>query len=416
MMAVGWSMAQSSADLKKQRERLNQEIRLLNRSLQNTSSNKQLSLKQVNALTAQIRLRQRKISTINSEISLINNQIYENTKTVGNLQDQLAKLKKDYANMVLFAFRNQNAYNKMMFIFASNDFNQAYKRIKYLQQFSDSRKRQAHEIEQTQENIRHKLAQLDVNKKEKSALLTDQEQEKKELDIQKGSQSKVLQNLTAQEKEYKKELTQKQQEDARLARAIEVAIRREIEEERRKAEALARAQAEKERAAAAKAGKAPPVETAPATKTNSEWLAATPESAKLSADFAGNRGRLPWPVAQGTVVQGFGMSTYGKNVKVNNTGLNIRTTEGAAVRAVFDGEVFTVTSIAGFYAVGIRHGRYFSIYSKLKSVSVKKGQKITVKQSIGTAYTDPEEGGTEMHFEIWEGTAPINPTPWLAGN
>lgn len=416
LVTVSWGMAQSSAELKQQREKLNREIQLLNRSLQSTSSNKQLSLKQVNALTSQIRLRQRKISTINSEISLINNQIYDNTRAISNLQAQLTKLKKDYANMVLFAFRNQNAYNKMMFIFAAHDFNQAYKRIKYLQQFSDSRKKQAKEIENTQENIRHKLAQLDENKKEKSVLLTDQEQEKKELDKQKGSQSKVLNNLTLQEKEYKKELAQKKQEDERLDRAIQAAIRREIEAERKRAEALARARAEKERAEAVKSGKAPPKEVEPVKKTNTEWLAATPEAAKLSADFASNRGRLPWPVEHGTVVQGFGMSTYGRNVKVNNNGLNIRTGDGAPVRAVFDGEVLSVTSMQGIYAVIIRHGKYFSVYSKLRTVAVRKGQKIAVKQSLGTAYTDPEEGSTEMHFEIWEGTAPINPTPWLAGN
>src|SRR5690606_30936759 len=167
-------MAQSSAELKKQREKLNREIQLLNKELQHTSSDRQLSLKQVNALTSQVRLRQRKISTINSEISLINNAMYRNTKEIRELQEQLAKLKKDYANMVLFAFRNQNAYNKLMFIFASDDFNQAYKRVKYLQQFSDSRKRQAKEIEATQQEIQKQQALLEANKAEKSTLLSDQ--------------------------------------------------------------------------------------------------------------------------------------------------------------------------------------------------------------------------------------------------
>ncbi len=402
-------MAQSSAELKKQREKLNKEIQLLNKELQHTSSDRQLSLKQVNALTSQIRLRQRKISTINSEISLINNAMYRNTKEIRELQEQLAKLKKDYANMVLFAFRNQNAYNKLMFIFASDDFNQAYKRVKYLQQFSDSRKRQAKEIEATQQEIQKQQTLLEANKAEKSTLLSDQQTEKQELDKQKGAQSKVLNNLTAQEKQYKQELVRKRQEDDRLARAIQAAIRREIEEERRKAEAAAKAAAEKE-------GKTPAETASIPRKSDKEVLAATPEAARLSADFAGNRGKLPWPVEHGTVIQGFGLHTYGRNVTVNNTGLSIRTNEGAEVRAVFDGDVLSVTSLQGIYAVIIRHGRYFSVYHKLRSVSVQKGQKVTVKQPLGVSFTDPEEGVAEIQFEIWEGTAPINPTPWLAGN
>lgn len=403
------SRAQSSAELKKQREKLNREIELVSKELQHTSSDRQLSLKQVNALTSQIRLRERKIGTINSEIGLINNEMYRNTKMIRELQEQLAKLKKDYANMVLFAFRNQNAYNKLMFIFASDDFNRAYKRVKYLQQFSDSRKHQAKEIAATQQEIEKKQAQLEANKAEKAALLGDQQQEKQELDKQKGVQSKVLNNLTAQEKQYKQELDRKRQEDGRLARAIQAAIRREIEEERRRAEAAARAAAEKE-------GKTPDEAAKVVRKSDRELLAATPEAAKLSADFAGNRGRLPWPVEHGTVVQGFGLHTYGRNVTINNTGLSIRTNEGAPVRAVFEGDVLSVTSMQGVYAVIIRHGRYFSVYSKLRSVSVQRGQKVTVKQPIGVSSTDPEEGVAEIQFEIWEGTAPINPTPWLAGN
>src|SRR5690606_10915100 len=148
-----------SAELKKQRERLNREINLLNQSLQKTSTNKTLTLKQVNALNTQISLRERKISTISSEIRLIERQIQENTQEIQKLEDQLEKLKKDYASMVRFAFRNKNGYNKMMFIFASEDFNQAFKRIKYLQQFSESRKNQAKDIEETQVTIKNKISE-----------------------------------------------------------------------------------------------------------------------------------------------------------------------------------------------------------------------------------------------------------------
>lgn len=424
LMFAGTSYGQTSAELKKQRERITQEINLLNQSLKTTSSNKTLTLKQVNALNTQITLRERKISTISSEMRLIDRQIQENTQEIKKLEDQLEKLKKDYASMIRFAFRNKNGYNKMMFIFASKDFNQAYKRVKYLQQFSESRKNQAQEIEKTQKTIQNKIAELAANRKEKLDLLDEQEEERSTLNAQKADKSKVVSGFASQEKQYKAEITKKQQEASRLERAIQAAIRKEIEEEQRRAAEAARLlaeQAARDEAARAKAAGEPakPVAVAkpkPAASTSaSSVLSATPEAAKLSNEFMGNRGSLPWPVERGTITQGFGQHTYGAGVKMENNGLNIRTNNGAAVRAVFDGEVRSVVQMMGAgYAVIIRHGKYFSVYSNLKSVSVTRGQKVTSKQAIGTAATDPEEGTTEVHFEIWEGSAPINPTPWLA--
>ncbi|MEH6304532.1 peptidoglycan DD-metalloendopeptidase family protein [Olivibacter sp. CPCC 100613] len=406
------SWAQSSAQLKKQREALTREIELLNQTLRSTSKDKTLSLKQVNALNAQINLRVKKIKTINSEVSLIENQITKNTNTIRSLQSELAKLKKGYASMVQFAFRNSSAYNKMMFIFASNDFNQAYKRLKYLQQFSDSRKKQAKEIEETQKSIEQKIAELASNRKEKVVLLSDQEKEKKALDGQKTVKSKALNDLTKKEKEYKQELNKKQQEDARLARAIQAAIRREIEAARRKAE-------EEERRRAAELAKKDPNAKAPeptARKSDKEALLSTPEAAKLAADFTGNRGRLPWPVASGSVTQGYGQYTYGKGVKVNSNGITIRTGAGATVRAVFDGVVSSIIQLQNQYTVLVKHGNYFTVYQNLKSVSVSKNQKVSVKQAIGTVAVDATEGTSDLHFEIWQGTSPINPSSWLAGN
>src|SRR5690554_6897086 len=422
LLFAGVTYGQTSAELKKQRERLNREINLLNESLRKTSSSKTLTLKQVNALNSQIQLRERKISTISSEMRLIERQIQENTQEIKKLEDQLEKLKKDYASMIRFAFRNKNGYNKMMFIFASQDFNQAFKRIKYLQQFSESRKNQAQEIEKTQLTIQSKIAELAENRKEKLALLGEQEEERSVLNAQKADKSKVVSGFASQQKEYKAEITKKQQEASRLERAIQAAIRKEIEEEQRRAAEVARLAAEREASAEAArakaAGEAPkPVAVAkPVASTSaSSVLSATPEAAKLSNEFMGNRGSLPWPVAQGTITQGFGQHTYGAGVKMENNGLNIRTNSGAAVRTVFDGEVRSVVQMMGAgYAVIIRHGKYFSVYSNLKSVSVSRGDKVTVKQVIGAAATDPDEGTTEVHFEIWEGSAPINPTPWLA--
>lgn len=429
MLIADVSMAQSSGDLKKQRQRLTREIELLNKSLQTTSTNKNLTVKQVNALLAQIKLREQKISTINSEVVLIDREIRKNAQEIKKLEDQLVELKKNYANMVRFAFRNKSGYNKLMFLFAAHDFNQAFKRVKYLQQFSESRKNQAKEIEGTQQQLKKKTAELEANKKEKSALMQAQEGEKKTLSSQKQEKDKVVSSFANQEKEFKSEIAKKQQEAARLARAIQAAIKKEIEEEQRRAEAARKAEeARKAAAAKAEAAKAAaegrpvvtapkPAETKAESKSASNILSATPEAAKLSSDFTSNRGRLPWPVENGIVTQGFGQHTYGRNVTVNNDGLNIRTNDGQVVRAIFDGVVSSVVQMQGSgYAVIIRHGKYFSVYSNLQSVSVKKLQTVSVKQAIGVAAKDPIEGTSEMHFEIWEGTSPLNPTPWLARN
>ncbi len=406
--------AQSSAELKKQRERLNREIELLNQSLKSTSSDRSLSLKQVNALNTQLRLREQKISTINKEIRLINNQIASHNKTIQNLREQLAKLREDYESMIMFAFRNRNAYNKMMFIFASKDFNQAFKRVKYLQQFNESRKHRAQEIEETQKAIALKVAQLEASKKEQATLLADQQEERNVIAKEQGAESKVLQALTQQEKQFKQELQKKQQEDERLARAIRTAIQREIEEQRRLEEEARQAALALEAQRTGKTVKEIEAEKPAVRKSDSEVLANTPAAAKLSADFAGNRGRLPWPVQQGFITQGFGRHTIGRNVTVQNDGINIRTNNSAPVLAIFDGTVHTVLNMQGNISIIVQHGKYFSVYTNLSNPVVKRGQTIQRGQTLGAALVDPNDGTSEVHLEIWEGSAPINPEPWLA--
>lgn len=402
------ALAQSSSDLRRQKEALTREIESLNRSLNQTANNKNLSLKEIRALNAQIRLREKKINVINSEVKLLDNQISDNTNTVRSLQSQLDKLKKEYAAMVLFAFRNQSSYSKLMFIFAADNFNQSYKRLKYLQQFSEYRKKQASYIESTQKELNVRIVELDRNKQEKSNLLSDQQKERRTLGIQKTSKSKVLSSLTNQEKKLKQELTQKQKESARLNRAIQNAINREIEEARKRAEAEARAAIAKAKAENRELPDAKPV------ASGSSILAATPESAKLSSDFLGSRGSLPWPVTNGMVIEDFGNHTIGRNVTIENNGVDIKTAPGSQVRAVFAGEVAAVQNISGSYAILIRHGEYFTVYSNLKSANVSRGQKVSLKQNIGVVITDPIDGTTEVHFEVRKGATPMNPSSWLA--
>ncbi|WP_131536315.1 murein hydrolase activator EnvC family protein [Pedobacter nototheniae] len=408
--------AQTANELKRKKEAIQREIEQLQKNLSKTANGKKLTLQQINALNAQIRLRQDKIGTINSEIKNLDNQISQNTNTVHTLQGQLGDLKKEYAAMIRFAQRNRNSYDKMMFIFAARDFNQAYKRIKYLQQFSQYRKKQAGYIENTQRDLNGKIVILDRTLKEKSSLLKDQEKEKEKLGKDKNEQSVALNQLSKQEKQFKRDIATKKKQEAQMDRAIKLAIQKAIEDERRRVAEEARKKAAEEAriaAAKAKAENRPAPVAAPAAKakSNSELLTATPESAKLSAGFENNRGRLPYPVATGTITQRFGVYKVDQ-ASMNNEGIDITTAEGSSVRAVFEGDVFMVSLIYGQYFIVIKHGDYFTVYKNLRSVSVNKGDKVSTKQTIGTVANTGDVA--ELHFEVMRGMNKLNPEAWIS--
>lgn len=402
--------AQSSSELKRQREQLNQQLEKLNADLEQTTKSKKFTIKQLEAIKAQISLREEKIKNISSSIRALDNQITDNTNTVHSLQSQLQQLKKEYAAMVLFAFHNKSAYNKLMFVFIAKDFNQAYKRLKYMQQIGSYRERQAAYITGTQKELGQKIVELDKNKQEKSGLLKDQETEKQTLGKEKDNQAKVVQDLSKHQKEIKQEQVITQRKLGKINNAYASAVRRELEALRRKEEEDARAEA-----ARAKANNAPAPVRKKVSTSSSEALSATPEAAKLSSDFLGNRGRLPWPVSNGIVTHGYG-TYYLNGIKDENKGINIKTNANASVRTVFDGDVLLVQDIEGAYMVIVRHGAYLTVYSNLKSVSVSKGQKVSTKQSIGVAATDSATGDTEIGFEVHKGFDDMNPASWLTPN
>lgn len=406
----------SSNELKKQRDVLTQQLDQLNREYQMTVNNKKSTLAQLNILKQQIRLREEKIDNINSEIRNLDNEIDESTNFVHNLQGQLDLLKKQYAAMVLFTYHNRSSYNKLMFLFAAKDFNQSYKRLKYLQQIGSYRERQANYIVQTQNELHVKINELDQSKKEKSGLLQDQEKEKATLGDERKTQTQVVADLSKHEGQLRAQQEELQRKIAKTNREINDAIRREVEEARRKAEEEERAKEAREAAARARSGS---TEVAPKPKpaakmTTSDVLNATPEAAKLSGEFLGNRGQLPWPVANGNLVQGFGIYYDSENIKNESFGWDIRTSVGAPVRAVFEGTVKRISTISGTYLVVIQHGEYFTAYSNLRSCIVKEGEKVGTKQTIGTVATDPTTGQAIVTFDLYKGTSPVNPEIWLA--
>jgi len=412
------AVAQTESQLRRKKEAIQREIEQLQKNLNKTASGKKLTIQQINTINAQIRLRQDKIGTINSEIKNLDNQISQNTNTVHTLQGQLGDLKKEYAGMIRFAQRNRNSYDKMMFIFAAKDFNQAYKRIKYLQQFSQYRKKQAGYIENTQQDLNGKIKVLDKTLREKSDLLKEQERERERLSKDKSKQSVELNKLSKDEKQFKQDITSRKKQQAQIDRAISAAIQRAIEEARRKAaEEARRKAAEEARIAAAKAkAENKPVPTAPAApaakaKSTGELLTATPEAARLSAGFENNRGRLPWPVATGTITERFGMHKIDQ-ASYTNDGVDITTTDGAPVRAVFAGKVAAVQVMMGRTVVLINHGEYFTVYQNLRSVSVSVGNSVDTKQTIGVVANTGDDA--VLKFQIRRGQAALNPEAWIS--
>ncbi|WP_286753108.1 MULTISPECIES: murein hydrolase activator EnvC family protein [Sphingobacterium] len=420
LFMIGISSAQTRAELEKQREKLNREIAELQNTVKEIAKEKSLTQQQVTALSKQINLREQKINTITSEVAVINKHINSNTAAVNKLKAELEKMKRDYEKMVMFAFRNRNAYNKLMFIFASKDFNQGFRRVKYLQQFNDSRKLKAADIENTKKQIEQKIAQLQADRNKQVALMKEQENEKKTISQQRSVYSGQLSELIVTERGVKKDITQKQKEERRINAAIKEIIRREIEAERRRAEAARRAAeaaAERNRKAnestSTTKGKNN-TKTSTSKMSESEVLRSTPEAVKLSNDFRSNRGSLPWPVSNAKIMQDFGGESVGRNVNVEHISVKIQTSSGAAVKAVFAGEVSSVLTMYGQRIIMIKHGEYYTVYNNMGSVSVSKGQKVSTGQTIGTADVDSDTGVPMVDFSVYQGSTPLNPMSWLA--
>ena len=391
--ALAPALGQNRKELEKKQEQLRKDIDFTNKILEETRHNKSMSLNHLVALNKKIGMREELIASLNNEVRILQDQLDETTSVITSLEKDVSKLKEDYARMIYYAYKNQSAYQRLMFIFSSADFNQAYKRLRYLQQYSDYRKKQKETIDKTQTTLTARRTELELKKATKTSLLSSVQSEKIMLYSEKTEQVQAVNSLQEKEKELRAELSEKKKAEDRLNKAIEDIIRREIE--------LARRNAEKENKPVAK-----------------ESFVLTPEAQKLSDDFTGNKGKLPWPVEQGVITETFGVHQHPvlKNIETNNLGVDIGTRKGAVARAVFDGTVLGVLVIVSGKAVMVRHGEYFTIYSNLEEVYVKTGDKVTTKQALGTIHTNEEDSKTELNFQVWKGTQKQNPELWLYKN
>ncbi len=398
------------AKLQENKKKIEQEIRYTNQLLNETKKDKQNSLNQLIVLKNQINKREELISNINQEITVIVGEINYTQNAVEKLKNDLTNLKNEYAKMIIAANRNRGSNNILMFIFASENFNQAFQRIKYYRQYSSFRKAQAQLIIRKQNELIQKRQELEHQKSLQNQLLTNNETEKKQLNKEQETKNIAVQQLQKTEKELLKTLRKKEAEAKKLQNDIE----RIIAEEVRKAREAARLRAENRRKAN-KTNVTEPEENK--TKTTSEILTDTPEELALSNSFSSNRGRLPWPSEKGIVSSTFGNHSHPElpGIVINNDGIDITTNKGATARAIFEGEVTAVISGPnGKDVVIIRHGNYLSVYSNLENVYVRRGEKVNTKQKIGTISTSEDDDKTILQFQIWKGNSKLNPSEWIA--
>lgn len=383
------AQAQTKSELEKKKKQLLNDISYTNKLLKENEEKTKNTLTQLDLIKKKINDRQELIYTISSEIKYIDKQIKNNNDIINALKTDLEKLKKDYASMIYYANRNKSFYSRIMFVFAAKDFNQAYKRMKYLQQYAGFRKKQAASIVKTQQTIYKKIEELDNKKNERVLLKSNNEEEKKQLGSEKEIQQTIVSKLQDKESELKEQLKKKQKDADALQKSIEEIIRKEIE-------------------AAKKAGNT--------TTTSAKGFPLTPEALKLSNSFAANKGKLPWPTPEGVITAQFGTHEHPilKGIMVENNGIDISTKKGTQVRAIFDGEVSSIIIIPGAgKCIMIRHGEYLSVYSYLSEVFVKKGDKVSTKQNIGIPATEENAVKSDVHLEIWKGTTKLNPEYWI---
>ena len=378
--------AQTKSELELKKKKLKDEIKYTNKLLDETKKNKELTLEMLVKLNRKILTREEIIATINSEIRLLDKQVERKLEIVQSLEKDLEELKEEYAKMIFYTYKNRSSYNRLMFIFSASNFNEAYKRLKYLQQYASYRRRQADLISKTKESISTELADLKDKMKQKQALLNSKKYEKNKLTGEKQQQELAVVELKDKEKDLLKDLKRKERTAQKLQKAIEEIIKEEIRLAKEKA------------------------------KGKSGSFPMTPEAQKLSASFASNKGKLPWPVIQGVITGKFGPQQHPlfPNVKINNNGVFISTGEGSKARSVFEGEVSKVIIIPGEgKSVMVRHGEYLTVYSYLSTVFVKAGDKVTTKQDLGILVTDKAKNSTDINFQLWKGITPLNPEYWI---
>ena len=398
----------SKKQLQSEINSLQKEISTANQLLKKTKKDKEMTLNEVNLLDKKIKQRENLIKAYNQQIAVLDEEINTGQSNIKTLNSDLKKLRKEYAKMIVFANKNRSHYNMLGFVFASKDFNQAFSRLRYIREFNEARKVKIDQIASTERRISDEVEASQKAREEQAALLKDEKTQQEALQKEKKDLNGQVAKLKKKEGSIQQDIKNKQQHAKKLQKAIDDIIAEEI----RKANAEAERKRKEEAKKNDNKGKAT---TAPAPKE--KGMALTPAEKTLSSNFVNNKGNLPWPVERGVISSSYGKhaSVVSDKVTVTNNGIDIATTEGAQARAVFEGEVTSVVKLTGANTVVIiRHGEYFTVYSNLENVTVKRGDKVKTKQNIGTVHTNKTEDKTELHFELLKEQNRQNPANWLS--
>lgn len=373
--------AQTRSELETQRKKTLEEIGYVDNMLKTTSREKTESMNAVKILGKKVSLRESVISGMRQEISLLSDRIDLNTTAIELMEDDLTGLKKEYSITVLNSYKTGKGYPELIYVLSAKDFNQGYKRLKYLQQVSKFRRREAEIILELKEQIQVSRGKLQADLSRMSDLKSREEQQKILLQNEQQRSQKMVKSLNTKEKQLRKQLEEKK----KTAKRIEAEIAKLIAEERKKAESKAE----------------------------------TPEQKLIGDNFAENKGRLPWPVEKGLITSHFGVQKNAvlKYVQEENIGIEITSSGRMAARSIFKGEVTRVFPIQGSnMTVIIKHGKYFTVYNNVVNVKVKPGDKVDTKQYIGDVYSDPSNNNIcVLEFMIYE-TKFHDPEAWIAKN
>lgn len=377
MFVVSIYSQKQSEQLKKQQTEIQKKISSTKNLIEQTRSSQKNVMNQLQLVGNQIQYREELISNINLQISRISDDIKSSQNEIVLLENNLNELKEEYAEMLRYAYKNRNTDYKLLYIFSSKSLYQAYKRVKYIQQFNEQLHVKAESITKKKTSLDEKVVHLKEQQILQKEIKRQNERERLSLLTDKNKQSSIVQQLKSDEQKLQKELQKQEAKKRELAAAIKKAIEREIAEEAKKNENTN-------------------------TTTAKSGFTITPEIKLASENFEINKGKLPWPVERGEITGKFGVHQHEivKTATVENNGIDISTTKEAEVRAVFKGKVTSVIIIPGAgKVVMVSHGSYRSVYSNLKEVFVKKGDEVDTKQKIGVLL--PNGSISEAHFEIW---------------
>ncbi|MFV8269101.1 murein hydrolase activator EnvC family protein [Flavobacterium sp. GT2N3] len=403
MTSLLWSQGSQQEKLEERKAQIQKEIRENERLLQTVKKKEKSAVNVVIVQSTKIKLKEKLINTTEKQTKLLGNDMYINQVQINKLKKELVILKENYAEMIVKSYKSRSSESRAMFLLSSENFLQAYKRAQYMKQYTSYRKTQGEEIKTKSDKLTDFNQKLNIQKTAKQKLIAENEKERLSLEKEKKEQLKLVSVIKKDKNKISQEIRKRQQEYRIIDRQINKLIREAIAAANRKA-ALEKA----------KANPSAPVSKAAVSSSRIEL---TPESKLIADNFRANRGRLPYPVEKGYISLGYGNQTHPlfNTITVHNSGVEITTDRGASARAVFGGEVTSVIVLSPVNkAVMIQHGDFFTVYQNLSSVNVSKGDKVSIKQSLGKVRTNGETGKTIIKFLILQNTTYNNPEGWLS--